>query len=217
MRRLLFASSYVYSPVGAGLVSQHSRALRAVLKRADREFLGRFASRVRSQVEQCAELAALFAEPTVLVPVPGSEPLAPGMRSVADVLAHALLEAGLGACVSACMRRARAVPKSATAPGGRRPTVGRHLESFALDVPLLLAAMSAPSAAPPQILMIDDVVTKGRTLLAAASRVQECLPNASIRAFALLRTMGLVADVVRLADPCVGWIRWRAGDAERSP
>jgi pyrimidine operon attenuation protein/uracil phosphoribosyltransferase len=67
------------------------------------------------------------------------------------------------------------------------------------------------------VILIDDVVSKGRTLLAAATRVQEALPNAQIRAFAMVRTMGLVPDVVHLVEPCRGQIRWKAGDAHRNP
>jgi hypothetical protein len=29
--------------------------------------------------------------------------------------------------------------------------------------------------------------------------------------------MGLVAEIAQLVDPCVGQIRWRAGDAHRCP
>jgi hypoxanthine phosphoribosyltransferase len=101
-----------------------------------------------------------------------------------------------------------AVPKSATCPSCKRPTVAVHYESFEVD---------SGTAAPAEILLVDDVVTKGRTLLAAATRLQEAFPNARIRAFALLRTMGMIAGVEQLLDPCVGQIRWRAGDAHRSP
>ena len=37
------------------------------------------------------------------------------------------------------------------------------------------------------LVLIDDVVTKGRTLLAAAWRLQEAFPQARVRAFALLQ------------------------------
>ena len=67
------------------------------------------------------------------------------------------------------------------------------------------------------VVLIDDVVTKGRTLLAAATRLQEAFPEADIRAFALLRTQGLIPGVQRLLDPCKGEIRWKAGDAHRNP
>jgi len=54
-------------------------------------------------------------------------------------------------------------------------------------------------------------------LLAAASRVREALPDAEIRAFALLRTLGRVAGVRNLLQPCRGEIRCVRGDALRSP
>ncbi len=88
-----------------------------------------------------------------------------------------------------------------------------------LGIPKLHEAPGMPwrRSLPEQLVLIDDVVTKGRTLLAAAARVHEALPDADIRAFALLRTMGWVQGVDRLLDPCVGEIRWRAGDAYRNP
>jgi adenine/guanine phosphoribosyltransferase-like PRPP-binding protein len=68
-----------------------------------------------------------------------------------------------------------------------------------------------------RIVMVDDVITKGRTLLAAAIRLYEAFPNADIRAFALVRTMGFVPDVRQPLDPCLGVVRWAAGDARREP
>jgi hypoxanthine phosphoribosyltransferase len=85
-----------------------------------------------------------------------------------------------------------------------------HYESFAIE-----PIDAIPFAK--HIILVDDVVTKGRTLLAAATRLHEAFPYARIRAFALLRTMGLIADVNQLLDPCVGEIRWWGGDAHRNP
>jgi hypothetical protein len=59
--------------------------------------------------------------------------------------------------------------------------------------------------------------TKGRTLLAAAMRMREAFPGAQLRAFALVRTMGLVPEVRQLLDPCQGEIRWAGEDAQRDP
>jgi len=64
---------------------------------------------------------------------------------------------------------------------------------------------------------VDDVITKGRTLLAAAIRVREAFPGAQVRAFALVRTMGLVPDIGRLLAPCKGVISWVGNDAHRDP
>jgi hypothetical protein len=126
----------------------------------------------------------------------------------AEHLAFALVSAGLGASAWPGLHRVHAVPKSATAPPGSRPTVDLHYESFSIEqIP----------ASPTGIILIDDVVTKGRTLLAAASRLHEAFPRAQIRAFALLRTMGLTPGIAQFWEPCKGQIRWSSGDAHRSP
>lgn len=168
----------------------------------------KYAVRVRQQAAEPAPLAGFFCPKNVLVPIPGSAPRPPGFVSVTEHLALALLKEGLGHGIWLGLRRVRAVRKSATAVPGSRPTVAHHFDSFAVE--------PAPSLMQ-QLLLIDDVVTKGRTLLAAAARLREAFPNAQIRAFALLRTMGMSAGVDRLLEPCVGEIRWRAGDAHRDP
>jgi len=203
-----FASCYVYSPQGTCAVSIRSRLLRARLKDRDPRFLQRYAQRVRLEVATARPFAGWFDATTILVPVPGSAPQACGTTSTPQALAQALLSVGLGGGVWMGLRRVVAVPKSATAAGGRRPSVAAHYASFAVEHRV---------DAVPKLLLVDDVITKGRTLAAAASRLQEAHPEARIGAFALLRTMGFVADVARLVDPCIGEIRWRRGDTHRCP
>jgi hypothetical protein len=207
IRAVTYASCYVYSPSGTGAVCERSRLLRELLKAADPDFINKYASRVRQQADDSPPLADFFGAADVLVPVPGSVPHTGGLWA-AEHLAAALAHEGLGALMWSGLRRVHAVRKSATAAPGERPTVSVHYESFFLE---------RPSMPPDRIVLIDDVVTKGRTLLAAATRVREAFPSAQIRAFALLRTMGLVSEVQRLLDPCIGEIRWRSGDAHRSP
>ncbi len=184
--------------------------MRALIKTGDARFIFKYAPRVRQRVSEMPLLTGFFDSADVLVPVPGSEPWDSDFVSVTEHLAVALAREGLGRGVWAGLRRVRAVGKSATAAPGERPTVAKHYDSFAVEGANSLTAS-------PRFVLIDDVVTKGRTLLAAAARLQEAFPGAQIRAFALLRTMGLVPEVNRLLDPCVGEIRWRAGDAHRSP
>jgi hypothetical protein len=205
-----YASCYVYSPGGAGAVCERSRLLRALLKAGDASFILKYACRVRQQAKESAQWAGFFGTTDVLVPVPGSTPHSAGDPWAAEHLALALVNEGLGGQTWPGLHRVRAVRKSATAAPGHRPTVDVHYESFDIE-----ATAAVPT--PERILLIDDVVTRGRTLLAAASRVQEAFPRAQIRAFALVRTMGLVAEVAQLLDPCRGEIRWRAGDAHRNP
>jgi hypothetical protein len=210
IRSVTFASCYVYSPCGSGEMSERSRLLRGRLKSGDSRFIFKYAARVRQQAKECSRLSDFFDPNDILIPVPGSGPRHSEVVPVTDRLAAALVREGLGRCAWGGLQRVHAVRKSSTAAGGQRPTVAKHYASFAIertDVP----------AACGQMVLVDDVVTKGRTLLAAATRLQEAFPFARIRAFALLRTMGLLPGVGQLLDPCVGEIRWKAGDAHRNP
>jgi hypothetical protein len=188
--------------------------MRALLKAGDARFIVKYAVRVRQQVADDSPLSGFLCPTNMLVPIPGSAPPVTGFVSVAEHLAIALIAEGLGQCVWRGLHRICAVRKSATAAPGSRPTVGNHYDSFAIEE---AADMEEVTTLPQRIVLIDDVVTKGRTLLAAAARMHEALPNAEIRAFALLRTMGRVQGVNRLLDPCIGEIKWKSGDAYRNP
>jgi phosphoribosylpyrophosphate synthetase len=206
--KIAYASCYVYSPAGAGAVCERSRRLRSLLKAGDAHFMVKYALRVHQQAEESSRLCGFFRSTDILVPVPGSAPQSAAGTWVAAALADALVREGVGTMAWRGLHRICAVRKSATSAPGARPTVVRHYESF---------LMERPPITPQSVVLIDDVVTKGRTLLAAASRLHEAFPEAQIRAFALLRTMGLVPVVRQLLDPCVGEIRWKAGDAQRRP
>jgi hypothetical protein len=208
IRAIAYASCYVYSPAGAGEVCERSRLLRTFLKAGDESFMRKYAWRVCQEAKNSPLLAGFFGPTDLLVPVPGSAPYAAGNLWASQHLAVALVREGLGGAAWMGLHRVRAVRKSATAAPGTRPTVNLHYDSFYVERP----------AEPPEgIVLIDDVVTKGRTLLAAATRIQEAFPGVEVRAFALLRTMGLIPDVPHLLNPCKGQIRWRGGDAHRSP
>ena len=204
---LAFASCYVYSPTGNDLICARSRLLRSLLKEGDARFMIQYAVRVRELARLPARLGGFFRAGDVLVPVPRSAPKTGGTWVAAE-LAQALVQQGLGAMTWRGLRRIHAVRKSATCAPGARPSVTSHYDSF---------RMEPPESPPASVVLIDDVVTKGRTILAAASRVREAIPDAEIRAFALLRTLGRVADVHNLLQPCKGEIRWVRGDALRDP
>jgi predicted amidophosphoribosyltransferase len=208
INRVTFASCYVYSPAGHGEVCERSRLLRALLKEGDARFMVKFALRVHQQTQELSQLNGFFRAADILVPVPSSRPKTSGASWAAADLADALVREGLGAAAWRGLRRIRAVRKSATAAPCARPTVALHYDSFSME-----PAIPAPES----VVLIDDVITRGRTLLAAAARVHEAYPHAQIRTFALLRTMGLIAGVEQVLDPCTGEIRWEAGDARRIP
>jgi predicted amidophosphoribosyltransferase len=202
-----FASCYVYSPRAAGWVAQSSRLMCERVKASDPLWLARYAACVYRRSLQDARLGDFFGRGAALVPVPGSARTEDAPWT-ALALAIALSEVGFALPVWIGLRRRYGVTKSATAPTTARPSVYEHYDSFA----------AVPAIVPIQrVVLIDDVITKGRTLLAAAARLRSVLPDAYIRAFALIRTQGFAQHIEHLAEPCQGVIRWAGGDARREP
>ena len=68
-----------------------------------------------------------------------------------------------------------------------------------------------------RITIVDDVITKGSTLLGAASRLAEAYPEARLAAFALVRTKSRQPEVERIDDPCLGKIQRFGDEGERTP
>ena len=202
-----FAACFVYSPRGVEALCEASRRLCARVKAVDREWFARYAGLAYRTSFHDPQLRGLFAPDVALVPVPGCTPSRESAWA-AGQLARALSLVGPAGRVWPGLERRFAVRKSATSLTGERPTLREHYESFSV------ARRPAP---PPRIVLVDDVITKGRTLLAAAIRVHEAFPHADVRAFALVRTVGFRRRLERLLEPCSGVIRWVAGDAWREP
>jgi hypothetical protein len=210
--RLQFASCYVYSPKGASEVSERSRQLCARVKKGSTKWLRSYAATVHQEVVSGRRFLQYFGERVLLVPIPDYYGTSRnGSVWAAWRLALALQQTGLAEEVWSGLRRISPVERSSTAWMWARPTVQQHYESFAV-IP-----SSRPAGPATKIVLIDDVITKGRTLAAAAMRLQDAFPAAQIRAFALVRTMGFVLDVPRLFDPCEGEIHWNGEEAHRTP
>ena len=204
---LKFASLYIYSPHASGWLAADSRALCARVKVSDPLWLPHFAGCVYRLSLQDRALAGLFARNAVLVPVPGSAHRRK-RRWPALQLALALSQVGFALPVWTVLERRYSVIKSATAAPAARPTVRQHYDSFAATLPLV------PTR---RIILIDDVITRGRTLLAAAARLRSVSAYVDVQAFALIRTAGLADHIEQTAEPCHGVIRWAGGDARREP
>jgi len=202
-----FASLLIYSPKGSSEVSGKSRQVCYAIKRGDTQLLAQ-AVQVIAQVFQESGFGAFLGPDVGLVPAPGSAPHVPGGLWPAELIARALVKAKLGHEVVPCLRRTVAVPKSAFAPPGERPTIHQHFETLEVERTLLV---------PSRLTIVDDVVTKGRTLLACARRLQDSNPNADVRCFAMVRTMGLQPGVEAIVSACQGRIRCAGADAEREP
>jgi len=149
-----------------------------------------------------------FGPTTALVPVPSSSLRSKGALWVPLNLAEALEALGLGQAMPILSRRV-ALPKSATAEAKHRSTAVAHYESLDVDARLDV---------PEEILLVDDVITRGATLLGAASRLHHSFPAARIRAFAMVRTVSNAEEFVSLKDSHTGCIELRSnGQTSRRP
>ncbi len=210
LSELTFGSFLIYSPRGTSPESAKSRDITYAIKADTGGVIAFTADRLKQEIGgAAAALLAVLGPDTTLVPCPRSAPLVPGGLWPARRICEELVRAGLGGSVGEFVRRAKSVPKSASAGPGKRPSVDDHILS------MCVAGMG--SRAPARITLVDDVVTKGATLLAAASHLAAAAPKSQIRAFAVVRTMGLVSDVAAVMEPVVGTIRRSGTSADRQP
>lgn len=212
--RLEFASFLSYTPRPETELGQRSKQLMLALK-SNR--VVRSASITVTQLvaqrltEQLATLdyKGWIGGSAVAVPVPSSTLARRDSLWVPDELAKAMKAVGLVAEVLPCLVRSKALPKSATSKAMDRSTAFQHHETLAVQRPML---------SPTEILLVDDVVTRGATLLGCAQRLEEAFPGVTIRAFAAMRTLSDEANFQSLVDPCRGWITLtRNGQTHREP
>ena len=150
-----------------------------------------------------------FPQGTILVPVPGSTLTRPDTLWVPKILADALVRHGLGAASVPCLSRVKFVPKSATSRPEDRATPIRHYET--MEAKRLLIE-------PKNILLVDDLVTRGATFLGAAWRIAKLYPHSRIRAFAAMRTVSDGNKFDGIMDPREGTIVPTAnGRSQRRP
>ncbi len=168
------------------------------------------ARRLREEIESryASELGEFFSPETTLIPVPKSAPIPPsGAFWPPKELCDALVAAGLALECLPILERVVAVPKSAFSRRGERPKPSQHFGSFRVNR-LLGRELS-------RITLIDDVITKGSTLVAAASRLHDEYPAAEIRAFAMLRTRSMILlEGETPLDPFAGFVDYDEGRDE---
>lgn len=126
------------------------------------------------------------------MPVPGHAPLRNGALWVPLNICHAMSAAGLAQTVVPCLKRVQLVARQSTQSSAEhRLTPSQHVASMALEGSLALGG---------RILLVDDVVTRGSTLIAAASMLLAQNPGLDIAAFALARVeqehLGTVRDML---------------------
>lgn len=209
LSELRFGSYLVYSPRGISDVSQKSRSLRNAVKAGHEPTLRNIIAHLATNFASSG-LGAIIGPDVTLVPCPRSSPLVEkGALWPGRLIAEELVRIGLARQVILSLEREVAVPKSAFQAQGSRPNALKHYETI---------RATADLAATARITLVDDFVTKGNTLLGAASRLAEVYPRATLAAFAAVRTKGRQPEVEGLVEPCVGRVSERCpGEADRDP
>jgi hypothetical protein len=112
----------------------------------------------------------------MLVPVPGAGLTKRNSVWPARRVCEELVWQGLGADVLPIVRRTTAVQKSAG--NATRPSLEEHVSSFTVQ----------PGLRPPsRIIVVDDVVTSGTTIMGCAMKLASAYPGIPVSGFALAR------------------------------
>jgi hypothetical protein len=212
--QLEFGALLTYSPHGDSPESCHSKNVMIALKN-DR-FVGDPPTLISELIAQTIQQRMselpfrLFFQPnTILIPTPKSSLMQPNTLWVPERIATALVRTGIGRDVASCLIRTKPVRKAAFCVPSERPTAAEHYESMSVQ-----GSLSPPS----EILLVDDIVTRGATLLGAANRLADVFPQSRIRAFAAMRTISNPDEFEKVYDPCVGTIDLSEyGDTFRRP
>lgn len=178
LESLDYVNLFQYSPRGTTEVSKLSRNVKAAIKGGRIEQLRPRISKII--MENQDELADFLNENVTIIPVPRSSPIKESDLWPANEIAKLLASLDCG-IVSTCLYRNEAIRKSSLSyTADQRPTIAEQYNS-------LRVRNYVPTA---NITLVDDVLTLGRTFIAAASRLADKFPNATIRGFALIKTKG---------------------------
>jgi phosphoribosylpyrophosphate synthetase len=207
-----FASFLVYNPRPTHFsseVSALSRRVRDAVKKETAQWARtqRLGERMRAEIGNEVRERFLPANAT-LVPMPGHAPMKdPKSHWPARELCEAFVTAGLGARWLALLSREVAVSKAAFSAASERPSATAHYDSMRAITDLTAGRV---------ITVVDDVVTRGATMFAAVTRLREVMPHATVRGFALIRTMSSDA-ITSVKEPCSGIIRLVSWGTQREP
>ena len=151
---------------------------------------------------------SFFDDAPILVPVPKSSLMKPDTLWVPDMLAKALSKQGLGKVVQ-LLERVTPIRKSAQVNAWERPKAQEHFETMGV-----IQTITEPK----KVLLMDDVITRGATVMGAANRLVDSYPNLQVQAFAAMRTQSDSFSYRGSHGACVGWVTLdQNGESFRRP
>lgn len=212
--RLSFASLLQYSPRGETAGSRLSQTVRDAVKSdgyyREIRILAHASRRLSEATATQPWLMEYFGPDVGLIPVPRSSPLKVSTALWPPrKLCEFMVEQGLGKSVIPVLERTSAVTKSATAEKGHRPSPLKHYET---------TQVTRINRPPARLVLVDDFITRGSTLVGVWRRVKETFPESEIRCFALVRTRS-GEEVERILEPVEGTIEFdeKSGRLFRDP
>lgn len=200
--RFRFLTYLVYSPRGVSEIEILSRGNMGACKNGSIPFSTKICEKLRE-----SNLDDYFMD-SALVPVPRSSLMLEGAVYPARIIAETFCKNGIGNSVADCLRRTVAIPKSSGQFNAEtRNSVDTHLNSLEVR-PLLISE--------PTIIIIDDILTLGRTLLASAIKLNEIYPEKEIKIFCPIRTRSF-QKVTKIIDVSTGFMERAANGGVRLP
>lgn len=199
---LKFGALLSYTPRGDSKIIQQSKDVMYYLKKdaflpKTQILMSQWVAQIIKKRESTLPFSSFFHPNTTIVPTPSSSLMKADTLWVPYRVATALAEIGLGKEVVRCLRRDKPVPKAAYCEPWERPTVAQHYDTIAFE-----GSLSEPN----EIVLVDDIVTRGATLLGAANRLVDAFPDTPISAFAVMRTISNEDEFEDMYAPCVGTI-----------
>lgn len=137
----------------------------------------------------------------LIVPVPRSSLIKPDSVWPSKLIAEELAKQGYGKEARYAIERHAPIRTSSQQAAANRPSIKEHTETLRVVMPPQLGD-------PKVIILVDDVVSKGSTVLACAEILQKAYPDYTIKIFTIARTRFESADEFNALDPHVGVIRY---------
>ncbi|PIE24671.1 MAG: hypothetical protein CSA62_02230 [Planctomycetota bacterium] len=144
-------------------------------------------------------LDKFFPDECIVVPMPSSAKRMEGKEQHwgALELCKRAVAKGLAADCEELLERTETVPKSHLQKSKDRVSAENHYKTMRATKGCLGVKRS--------FTIVDDVITRGATLIGAAARLREAFPQATVRGFAFARTL-IRRCVERLPDPLDGHV-----------